>query len=60
MMPAVLWQTTLDPAQRSLLRVVNRDEAHTDKVLSELLGRDVQARYRFIVERAKDVEELDV
>jgi len=60
MMPQTLWDTTLDPRKRKLLRVIIDDEPKTDRVLTELMGKDVGARYRFIVERAKDVDALDV
>ncbi len=62
MMPAVLRATTLDPAHRRLLQViVPRDAAlETDAVISELMGRDASARFRFIMERAAEVDELDV
>ncbi|MBI2896979.1 MAG: type IIA DNA topoisomerase subunit B [Deltaproteobacteria bacterium] len=60
MMPNVLRDTTLDPRQRRLLRIIIDDEIRTDQILTELMGKDVQARYRFIVERAREVEEIDV
>ncbi|QEF99833.1 DNA gyrase subunit B [Stieleria maiorica] len=56
MMPKVLWQTTLDPAQRQLLRVEVDDQLETDRVISDLMGRDASARFRFIMERAADAE----
>ncbi|HYX90864.1 MAG TPA: DNA topoisomerase IV subunit B [Myxococcaceae bacterium] len=54
--------TTLDPKARKALRVVIDDPLETDKTINELLGRDVSARFRFIMERAAEVEgqELDV
>ncbi|WP_372897154.1 type IIA DNA topoisomerase subunit B [Stieleria sp.] len=56
MMPKVLWQTTLNPAQRQLLRVEVDDQLETDRVISDLMGRDASARFRFIMDRAADAE----
>ena len=60
MMPEVLKQTTLDPKKRTLLRVVVDDVEETDKLLGELMGKDTQARFRFIMERAAEADALDV
>ena len=60
MMPKVLWNTTLDPKNRRLLRVEVDDQLETDRIISDLMGRDASARFRFIMERAEDAEELDV
>jgi DNA gyrase subunit B len=56
MQPEELKRTTLDPATRRLLRVTVRDAEETDRVLTELMGKDVEARYRFITERAAQAE----
>jgi DNA gyrase subunit B len=60
MMPKVLWETTLNPRSRRLLRVEVADQIVTDRVINELMGKDASARFRFIMERAEDAEELDV
>ena len=60
MMPKVLWETTLNPKTRRLLRVDVSDQLVTDRVINELMGKDASARFRFIMERADNVEELDV
>jgi DNA gyrase subunit B len=60
MMPKVLWETTLNPKTRRLLRVEIRDQIVTDRVINELMGKDPSARFRFIMERAETAEELDV
>jgi DNA gyrase subunit B/topoisomerase-4 subunit B len=60
MMPKVLWETTLSPKTRRLLRVDIADQLVTDRVINELMGRDASARFRFIMERAEEAEELDV
>ena len=51
-----LKRTTLDPATRRLLRVTAADAVETDKVLSELMGKDVEARFKFIMERAAQAD----
>ena len=60
MMPKILWETTLNPNSRRLLRVEVSDQIVTDRVINELMGKDPSARFRFIMERAEDAEELDV
>lgn len=60
MMPKVLWETTLNPRTRRLLRVDVSDQLLTDRVINELMGKDASARFRFIMERAEEVQELDV
>jgi DNA gyrase subunit B len=51
-----LKKTTLDPDTRRLLRVTAEDAVETDKVLGELMGKDVEARYKFITERAAQAD----
>ncbi len=60
MMPKVLWETTLNPRSRRLLRVDVADQLITDRVINELMGKDASARFRFIMERAEEAQELDV
>jgi DNA topoisomerase IV B subunit len=60
MMPKVLWETTLNPRTRRLLRVEVSDQLVTDRVINELMGKDASARFRFIMERAEEAQELDV
>jgi len=60
MMPKVLWETTLNPRTRRLLRVEVTDQIVTVRVINELMGKDASARFRFIMERADEAEELDV
>ena len=60
MMPKVLWETTLSPRTRRLLRVEIADQIVTDRVINELMGKDASARFRFIMERADQAQELDV
>lgn len=58
--PKVLWNTTLDPRKRRLLKVEIDDHLETDKAISDLMGRDASARFRFIMERAEHASEIDV
>ncbi len=60
MMPKVLWETTLNPKTRRLLRVDISDQIITDRIINELMGKDPSARFRFIMDRAEEAEELDV
>jgi DNA topoisomerase IV B subunit len=60
MMPKVLWETTLNPKTRRLLQVGIADELQTDRIMADLMGRDPSARFRFIMERADEANELDV
>lgn len=54
-----LKSTTLDPRRRRALQVVVDGDLETDRVLNELMGKDPQARFRFIMERAPNAE-IDV
>ena len=60
MMPKVLWETSLPPRTRRLLRVEIADQIVTDRIINELMGKDPSARFKFIMERAEEAEELDV
>jgi DNA gyrase subunit B/topoisomerase-4 subunit B len=60
MMPKVLWETTMNPRTRRLLRVGIEDQIATDRIINELMGKDPSARFRFIMEHAEAAEELDV
>ena len=60
MMPKVLWETTLNPKTRRLLKVEILDPIVTDRVINELMGKDASARFRFIMDRADQAEALDV
>ncbi|HVG58729.1 MAG TPA: DNA topoisomerase IV subunit B [Hyalangium sp.] len=55
-----LKQTTLDPKNRLSLQVTIDNPLETDRVINDLLGKDVSARFKFIMERAGEVQELDV
>jgi DNA gyrase subunit B len=55
-----LWDTTMDPDKRVLLRVTLDDAATADELFSVLMGEDVEARRSFITRNAKDVRFLDI
>ena len=55
-----LWETTMDPARRTLLQVNVEQAAIADEVFSVLMGDDVESRKKFIQTNAKDVRFLDI
>ena len=58
--PLELWETTMDPAKRVLIRVEVEDAAGADAIFSKLMGDQVEPRRQFIEQNAKDVRFLDV
>jgi DNA gyrase subunit B len=60
MNPEQLWETTMNPANRMLLRVEIEDAVEADKIFDVLMGNDVDPRKRFIQTHAKMVRNLDV
>ncbi len=60
MNPAQLWDTTMDPATRTLKRITIEDAVHADEIFRVLMGDDVEPRRQFIQEHAKEVKELDI
>ena len=55
-----LWDTTMSPANRMLIRVDVEDAAAADRIFSMLMGDQVEPRREFIEQNAKDVRFLDV
>ncbi len=59
-MPAkTLFETTLDPSQRRLLQVTIPDAMQANLVMGQLMGKDPAARYRFLMEEAESLSDLD-
>lgn len=60
MSPAQLRGTTMDPETRTLYKVVIADELETDRVVNELMGKDPAPRFRFVMERAGEADDVDI
>ena len=55
-----LWETTMDPSVRKMIRITIDDATLADKAFTDLMGDDVMPRKEFISKNAKFVQNLDI
>ncbi len=60
MNPQQLWETTMDPVRRTILRVSLEDVVEVDKIFNVLMGDEVEPRRKFIETNAHEVKDLDI
>src|SRR5208283_564205 len=60
MNPQQLWDTTMDPERRTILKVVLEDAVEVDKTFAMLMGDEVEPRRQFIESYAHEVKNLDI
>lgn len=60
MNPEQLWETTMDPKNRVIKKVIISDAESADRLFAILMGLDIPQRRRFLQEHAEEVKSLDI
>jgi len=60
MNPEQLWETTLDPERRTMIKIMLEDVVEAERIFTILMGNKVEPRKQFIIQNAEYVENLDI